>query len=268
MKFSIAVLTGGLFCIGVANAQPGPRAGMGMGGPAGPAISASTAQLFGDNNAFSADVEVETRGPAPGNSATIPGKMAFDHGKSRFALDMAEMKGGHIPPGAAAQMKTMGMDKMVVIARPDKKVQYLVYPGLQSYAESPLAGPEANAAPGDFKVELTELGKETVDGHPCVKNKAVVTDKEGQKHESTVWNATDLKKFPVKMELNENGNLSTMSFKNVTLSAPDAAQFEPPPGFTKYDNFMSMMQQAMMKRMAPPGGPPPGAVPPSSAPKQ
>jgi len=38
-------------------------------------------------------------------------------------------------------------------------------------------------------------------GRPsCVKNKVIVTDDKGDKHESTVWNATDLKNFPVKIE--------------------------------------------------------------------
>lgn len=265
MKLLASTLLGTLLYAAVAAAQPGPRGGMGMGGPAGPGISASTAQLLGENTEFSADVEVETHGPGPGSAATIPGQMAFDHGKCRFAMDLAEIKGGQIPPGAAAQMKTMGMDKMVVISRPDRKMQYMVYPGLKSYAEIQ-STENTDANPADFKVQLTELGKEAIDGHPCVKNKAVVTDKEGQKHESVVWNATDLKKFPIKMEVNEQGEPSTMLFKNVKLSKPAAALFDPPAGFTKYDSFMAMMQQAMMKRMAPPGGTAPGAPPPSSAP--
>ena len=66
---------------------------------------------------------------------------------------------------------------------------------MQSYVENVLADPETTAAPSDFKVETTELGKDTVDGHPCVKNKVIVTGKDGTPHESTVWNAMDLKNF-------------------------------------------------------------------------
>ena len=36
-------------------------------------------------------------------------------------------------------------------------------------------------------------------GHPCVENKVVVTDAKGATNEFTVWNATDLKNFPVKI---------------------------------------------------------------------
>jgi hypothetical protein len=145
------------------------------------------------------------------------------------------------------------MDKMVNIALPDKKVHYLVYPNMQSYAQMPIQNEEAAKPESDFKVEITELGKETVDGHPCVKNKAVVTDKEGNKLESTVWNATDLKDFPIKIETTERGHKVTMLYKDVKLSKPDASQFEPPSDYKKYDSPMAlMMQQGMMRGR--PGG--------------
>ena len=72
--------------------------------------------------------------------------------------------------------------------------------GLKGYVEMPSQNPEISKPESDFKLEMTELGKETVDGHPCVKSKATVTDKDGKKYESLVWNATDMKNFPVKIE--------------------------------------------------------------------
>src|SRR5208282_6172431 len=101
-------------------------------------------------------------------------------------------------------------------------VAYMVYPGMQSYVENALSDSETTTAPGDFKLATTELGKDTVDGHPCVKNKVIVTDKDGNKHESTVWNATDLKDFPVKIQTAAEGGNTTMQFKNVSLAKPAA----------------------------------------------
>ena len=109
----------------------------------------------------------------------MPGKLSFDAGKQRFEVNLADMKGGQMPPDAAAQMKSMGMDQIVTIARPDKKAAYLIYPGMQSYAEIQRSNADSAPTNGDYKVEITEIGKETVDGHPCVKNKYVVTDNEG-----------------------------------------------------------------------------------------
>jgi hypothetical protein len=62
----------------------------------------------------------------------------------------------------------------------------MIYPGLQAYVQMPPPDPDAAKPASDFKSEATELGKETVDGHACVKNKVVVTDKAGTARQSTV----------------------------------------------------------------------------------
>lgn len=124
----------------------------------------------------------------------------------------------------------------------------MIYPGLQSYLETPLPD-SAGGTNGNFKIETTELGKETVDGHECIKNKVVITDTDGVKRESTVWNATDLKKFPVKIETDEHGHQAIMNFKDVSFTKPNASEFDAPAGYTKYDNMQAMMQNEMMKKM-------------------
>jgi hypothetical protein len=242
--------------------QPGFGGGPMGGSSSGVGLSGSAVRLFGENSAFSANVEIEAKGGAAGESLLMPGKMAFDKGKSRFDMDLSQLKSEKMPPGAADQMKAMGMDKMSMISRPDKKQSYMVYPNLKAYVEMPLADREAQAATAeDWKLETTELGKETVDGHSCIKSKAIVTDKDGKKYEATVWNATDLKKFPVRMQMSEQGTLITMTYKNVKLAKPDSGEFDPPSGLTKYNSMPEMMQQVMMKRFNPGAGgfqPPPG----------
>src|SRR5436309_13409286 len=135
----------------------------------------------------------------------MPGKMAVAGDKSRFEMDATQIKGGSVPESALAQMKAMGMDKMIMISRPDQKLTYMVYPNLQSYAATAMSEKDASEKDTNFKTESSELGKETIDGHPCVKTKVVLTDDKGEKQEATLWNATDLKKFPVKLERTENG---------------------------------------------------------------
>lgn len=231
-----------------APAQPG------MGAPKGPQFSGSLTKLFGDNTAFSATLEMQTKDG--GTDLSVPGKLSFDKGKSRFEMDMTQIKGGKIPTGAAEQMKAMGMDTLVAISRPDKKVNYLIYSGLTAYIESEAKDAESTDAANKYKVEATEVGKETVDGHACVKNKIIVTDDKGKAHESLVWNATDLKKFPVKIETAEEGTKITMLFKDIKLVKPDDAIFAPPATFKKYDNMMALMQEEIMKRVGGAGGPP------------
>jgi hypothetical protein len=250
----LLLLTTALVALGLtpAFAQFGPR-----GGAQGPHFGGAMNQLFGANQTFSAVMEFQTSG-RDGQNITMPGKLSFDSGKSRFEMNLSESRGSSMPPSALAQMKAMGMDTMISISRPDLKLAYLVYPGLNSYAEMPQADASASAAPSDFKVEIKELGKEAVDGHDCVKNLVTVTEKDNSKHESTVWNAADLKNFPVKIVTGESGQNATMLFKNISFDKPADSLFVPPADFTKYDNVQSMMQAEMMKRMGGAMGRPPG----------
>jgi len=236
-------------------AQPGGGSGMG-GGPGGASFGGSISKIFGENKTFTTAVEIQAKDGAAGDT-TIMGKLAFDDGKSRFEMDLGKMKNSKMPPGAVEQMKAMGMDNMIVISRPDKKASYMVYPGLKAYAEMPLKDSESAEAVNKLKLETTELGKETVDGHPTIKNKVVVTDEKGKKQEFTVWNATDLKSFPVKLEMNERGANVVMLFKNAKLEKPSASEFEAPAGLKRYDNMMTLMQEEVMKRMSGGAGAPP-----------
>lgn len=224
------------------NAQPGPPM------PRGPHFGGAMDKLFGDSQTFSAMMEMQVK-DSSGETVTMPGKLMFDTGKSRFEVDMTKMSGSKMPKGGAEQMKQMGMDKLVMIGRPDMKMSYLVYPGFQSYIENPLQDSASTISPGDYKTEVTELGKETVDGHSCTKNKVVITGKDGEKQESTVWNATDLKNFPIRIQTVEAAGNMTMTFKDINVSKPDVNSFNPPSDYQKYDNIMQMMQEQMMKRI-------------------
>ena len=224
------------------------------GAPPTPNFGGAMVKLFGDNSSFSATLELRVKPVASEEPMQMQGKLACLEGKSRFEVDMSKITSSRIPPAAAAQMQSMGLSQMVMISRPDKSLNCLVYPNLKAYVEMPMQDADAAKSASDFKIETTELGKETVDGHPCVKNKAVVTDSQGNKHESTVWNATDLRSFPVKIEMvlpgtGESSVASTMLFKDISFSKPEAGLFDPPNDFTKYDSMMAMMQQEMMKHM-------------------
>jgi hypothetical protein len=255
MKWICLVCAAALFSAVNLQAQPGAGPGRGMtAGPPGPGLSGSTARLFGQNTSFSAQLEMQTAAGQGTDAMSIPGKLFFDQGNSRFEMDMSEIKGGMMSPQAAAAMKSVGIDKTIVVSRPDKNAAYQIYPGVQAYIETKLPQKEASAPASDFKLELTELAKETIDGRPCVKNRAVVTDKDGIKHEAVTWNASELKDFPVKIEQNEGGTTTTMLFKDVRFTKPAPELFLPPANMTKYDNLQSMMQSVLMKQLG--GGAP------------
>ena len=139
---------------------------------------------------------------------------------------------------------------MVSLVIPDKKVVTLIYPGLQATVEMPLPDSETAAALKDAKPEITKLGNETIDGQPCIKNKVMMTDAKGQKREVLVWNASNMKEFPLQVRFAEGDNTLEMRFKQVKLEKPEAKQFEPPTGYTKYADFQQFMGAAMQKMMS------------------
>jgi hypothetical protein len=152
MKKSMRILATVLACLSVvaAYAQYGGRPGGMGGGPRGPDFGGANAKLYGNNSAFSATLEVQGDA-SPQQKMT--GKLAVDQGKSRFEMNM----------GADPHMKSMGMDQMIVVTRPDRKASYMIFPSQQAYVENPIPESQAPKPESAYKVEITELGKETVD---------------------------------------------------------------------------------------------------------
>ncbi|HVM63117.1 MAG TPA: DUF4412 domain-containing protein [Verrucomicrobiae bacterium] len=225
----------------------------GVGGGARDFGSAYMAKIFGANQAFTATAAFSVTDAQHGTPMEMEASYAFLKGNLRTDVDTTSMKGGQMPPQAIAQIKQMGMDKAVNIYRSDKKQMYLMYPGLKSYAViSPPASSTDKPEAKEPKVDVTEIGKETVDGHPTIKNKVTFTADDGSQHEMTTWNATDLGNFPIKTEMQERGSTITTHFTNIKLTAPDASLFEPPSDYTKYGSIQEMMMGGM-QRMMPPG---------------
>lgn len=243
MKKLTLVLALGLLSValGTAQAQNGPA-------PAFPSLSGMMGKLFGDNLAFSSGIEMQSTG-ADGNPITVPAKISFDHGNVRFDMNLADIKGAAVPPTAIAQMKSMGLDQMSMVTRVDQMKGYVIYPNAQSYLAKHVSGADVQTNLSDVKMETTQIGKETIDGHDCVENKVVVTNANGEKQESTVWNATDLGNFPIKIQTNQGGRSSTLTFKDVSRSKPDSTTFDVPSGYQQYDSPQALARGVVMKKM-------------------
>jgi len=227
-----------------------PLGGLGAAPTPDPRFDANFALLLGAHQAFSADMEYAVLDAEKKPVNVVPGKLAYLESKSRFEIDMSQVRGLGAVSEMAAQLKIMGLADLVMIRRPDKSLKYLVYPGLGSYVEEKLTDKPADpAAKTRSKKETTEIGQETLEGHPCVKTRVVVTDDTGHRLEATLWNATDLKQFPLRIEMLEDGKTTTRLFKNVRLAKPDAALFEPPASLARYESIGAMMQGFLMKSM-------------------
>lgn len=211
------------------------------------------ALLFGKNTAFSATAVMSAKNARGKEKAGAELEYMFLDGKMRAEVDITKTKAGGGNSETMAMLQSIGLDKVVTIVRPDKKMTYVVYPGANGYCEFPqtIAAGATNQPP---KIEKVELGKETVENHPCVKYKMTVTATDGKKYESTVWQATDLNDFPVKSEMQSEGDTVTTVFKNVKLTAPPKGMFEILTGWKKYDSLNQLMMGGMQDMLKSLGG--------------
>jgi len=212
-------------------------------------MSAAITKLFGDIKAFTAKAEVQVLDNSQKEMVSMPMDFALLDKSIRVEMDLTLMRNKQMAPGLADSLKQMGMAHVISIISPPKKSAFVIYPDQKSVLNMPLPKEDSDAARSP-KLEKTALGKETLDGHPCVKNQVVITDERGEKVDALTWNATDLKDFPIQIQTKETGNTSVVRFKQVQFTALEPAQFEPPAGFATYDSQQELMQ-AMMKKMAP-----------------
>ena len=245
MRKSLLIIGAVLACGIPAFAQMG-------GSPGGANFDNGMEKLFGANPVFTATMKTDMSGPQ--GPMTVKSKMYFDHENSRTEMNMSDVEGPNLPPGAMAQMQSLGMDKVVTLTPSDKKTVYVIYPNISSYAAMPVPAPTTTST-APAQVQLTKIGDETVDGHPCVKSKAIVI-KDGQTNEFTVWNANDEKNFPIKIAMADQGMSATISFQDISFDAISADQFQPPASYKRYSTVQDLMQSVMMSHygVAPAGG--------------
>lgn len=192
-------------------------------------VSTAMIKLFGDN-AFTAQADMRVMNSNRVVWLQMPSAFASSDARLRLDVDVKLIKSASIPQAIIGMAVQAGKDRVTSVIRPDKKVKYIIYPGTKTYETMALSGSDADVA--TQKLEKKPLGKETIDGHPCVRNQSTVKSARGAVLlQATTWNATDLKDFPIQMELKENGNSTTMHFMNVKLVTTDPRIFDIPAGY-------------------------------------
>jgi hypothetical protein len=216
-------------------------------------VSASLARLFGSTTAFTARADVQMLDTNRQESLRMPMGFAFLDRKMRLEIDVTQMKGRVVTPLAIAAYKKTGLDRMASVIRLDRKLIYLVFTNVHSYVQMELTTNDAAAAETNLQIRKTPLGNETIDGHPCAKNKVVVaTGKGALLLEATTWNASDLKEFPVQIAMQSKDNTTVLHFTGIQFVRPAAAQFEPPAGYAKYLSPDVLLIGAAQRQVPPP----------------
>lgn len=151
---------------------------------------------------------------------------AVYHGKM-FASGAATRSDVEMEPGKTAS----------VIVRYDKRVSWVLMPA-GHYLEAPLSNDEelfTLLRERSRKIERKDLGAAQVGKYSCEKYEISATV-QGQRHVGYIWVAREpaLHGFIVKAERGKPSE--TISFSNIRIGAPSAAEFEIPAGYHKLPN--------------------------------
>lgn len=219
-----------------------------LDGPASTGVSASLIRLFGTNNVFTAQAEVQVLGADGKEIIGTPMNFTLLGNKIRVEVDVAKMR-NRVQPDAAAQMKPLGLDNVISVIRPETRTNLIIFPKLRAYVKLDMPPNEAEAFLRKAKMERTTLAKEKMEGYQCVKQRVVITDDDGQKSEATIWAASELRNFPVCVATKEKEGTVTVRFRKVQFAAAPVTQFEPPAGFSEYADMQALMMGPVVKFM-------------------
>lgn len=104
---------------------------------------------------------------------------------------------------------------------------YMVMNGMcMQMATQPQQNPFAQAQ--DATIDRSPAGTDTVDGHACKVENLTVTSHNGKATKMKVWEADDLKGFPVKVEMQTEKGPVTVEYKDISFDAPAVSLFTHP----------------------------------------
>lgn len=203
-------------------------------------------------------------------SIVLGGLAAFAAPPDNFTATMVS-QGMEMPMakmGPKSRIENPGMKGIVTIALADAKKTIMINTTTKVYSEQ--ITQERDQMPSmydpDVVFEKKKVGNETIDGHPCVKYDSVYyrKSKPDEKHKAIIWEAQDLKEFPIQMEITVpanpkypgSGGKMVMKYKDVKLGVATASMFEVPSGYKKVNNPQEVMGfggmgniEEMMKKM-------------------
>jgi hypothetical protein len=248
--------------IGQAPAPPAPSPA--ANAPASPLdqapfLAAALSEVFSDSRAFSAQAILQLPGDQPNQG--IPLGFATLNGHMRWYLNLDQARSSRLDPALTTWLREARLNQVLFILRPETNA-LVVVPGLKQWFEfAPPKSPEIQAK-AEEKVgflQKTEVGRETVDGHPCVKYRLDLPKERGSGEQAFVWQATDLKNLPIKFQTALNGEIFTLLFRQIKDTPPDAKHFEPTAGYARVSGPETLLQNALLGGLT--GNNPPAGAP-------
>jgi len=223
--------------IAVAQLPPGDPSGL------NPAL----ARLFVDFPGFSARAYVRVQEKNDEKSLQVPLDFQFLEGNMRAEIDMTQVRSKELPRDFLSNLKQIGMDRIITLMQSERRETAVIYPGLQAVVRLPSATPTNGVARPPPPLKKKRLSTETVDGHSCEKYRVTLADSSGESQEALVWEAKDLKNFPVQIQMKRGTTSVWVLYREIKMERPDPQVFEIPKGSREFDNVQKVMEEAVKR---------------------
>jgi hypothetical protein len=96
-------------------------------------------------------------------------------------------------------------------------------------------------------VNVQSTGKapanEKIDGHPCTQEQLTVTLSDGTTSQISLWRATDLRGFPIRIRADSGNPRFLIDLTNIRFQEPSMALFDIPADFTRYESPKAMFDE-------------------------
>ena len=176
---------------------------------------------------------------------TLDLPFATQNGQIRFDLDLNKIK----PATGAdtmAEVTSITGSQVTILASPGLRTAWLIFPGLKALVElkapPPLGTQTGMSATGSD-------APETVAGFECRKKELHFTGSQDKTVVLSVWQATKLQKFPVKLQIAHEQVGVLANLPDIRMQNPDPAQFKLPEGYTRYNNMQELVAAVLVQKM-------------------
>jgi len=215
-----------------------------------PFLAAALSEFFPDSRDYTAQAQLLLPGQERGDS--IPIGLAVSGGRMRWQLNLDRARSSRLPDERIAMLKAMQLDSIVVWLKPDEDLT-VALPRLKAWAKSPVPkakGLQDNAQDKVGGMKKTAVGKETIDGRPCIKYMLTVPGENDPAQVALTWEATNLQNLPVKILVKTDGKVHGFLLRNVRLGKVDEQFFKPPADYTRRESVAALLQEGLLRGLA------------------
>ncbi len=232
-----------LFCVATATAQDFGALATSM-----PKMKAVFSKLLAETPEFSASAVVETFTTNGVLQMKMPMNFALTADRMRQEIDVMGLS--LLPPEVRTAAQKGHLDKIVIITQTDTRKIFLLFPRVQAYVQYPI--PEAvldemTARANSVNILRKEFAQETIENHLCTQVKLVVMETNRPPEFALLRCATDLNRFPIRMDILTPTSTTKFAFEEVSLKRPEASLFEVPTKYAELPDSAAVSRYAMGK---------------------